>query len=310
MTGFALKLLACAFMLIDHIAQFIPGAPVEMHWIGRLAAPIFLFLMGEGVQHTRSKRNYLLRLYAAGVLMSIMQATAGIPNNIFTTLFSVALIITLLSLDDKRHRVIGMVGYAIYQMLLAFILPMLGDAIPEPWQNSQYVIIAATGYVFDVDGRLFWVIIGVMLWAARKSLVAEGCALTGASLFFLLCSSSHMLAIPQRIAPIVAPLAKVIFGSGNMYADGHALMTMLCMATTRQLNLAFPSSMGQSSLYENYQWMMVFALPFLWLYNGKRGPAGAASKWFFYAFYPAHILVLYVIGSMLGYSYEPWSPIM
>jgi hypothetical protein len=40
-----------------------------------------------------------------------------------------------------------------------------------------------------------------------------------------------------------------------------------------------------------YQWLMVFAVIPIILYNGKRGKAG--GKYFFYIFYPAHIYLLY-----------------
>ena len=33
----------------------------------------------------------------------------------------------------------------------------------------------------------------------------------------------------------------------------------------------------------------------LFFYNGKRGTAGGRFKYFFYAFYPAHLLILYII---------------
>lgn len=43
----------------------------------------------------------------------------------------------------------------------------------------------------------------------------------------------------------------------------------------------------------NPQWMMVFALPFIFMYNGKRG---RDIKYFFYIFYPLHIWILYIVG--------------
>ena len=39
-----------------------------------------------------------------------------------------------------------------------------------------------------------------------------------------------------------------------------------------------------------YQWMEVFAVPLMLLYNGQRG---AGHKKLFYWFYPAHVYVLY-----------------
>ena len=37
-------------------------------------------------------------------------------------------------------------------------------------------------------------------------------------------------------------------------------------------------------------------IPLLLLYNGKRGAKHAFHKWFFYAFYPLHMLALILIG--------------
>lgn len=47
---------------------------------------------------------------------------------------------------------------------------------------------------------------------------------------------------------------------------------------------------------QNYQWMMVFAIFLISLYNGKRGKG---SKYFFYIFYPAHIYGLYLLAYYL-----------
>lgn len=44
---------------------------------------------------------------------------------------------------------------------------------------------------------------------------------------------------------------------------------------------------------DNYQWMMVFSIFLIALYNGQRGKG---SKYFFYIFYPAHIYVLYILS--------------
>jgi hypothetical protein len=46
----------------------------------------------------------------------------------------------------------------------------------------------------------------------------------------------------------------------------------------------------------NNQWLMVFALPFFFLYNGERGLNNAFTKYMFYIFYPAHLWIIYTIG--------------
>jgi len=49
-------------------------------------------------------------------------------------------------------------------------------------------------------------------------------------------------------------------------------------------------------LYYDYQWMMVFSIPFILMYNGQRGPKNNFTKYLFYAFYPTHVWVLYLAG--------------
>nr|WP_242996453.1 TraX family protein [Clostridium indicum] len=49
-----LKILALIFIFLDHIAEFIPGVPIWLHWIGRVSAPIFFFCMVWGFNGTTS----------------------------------------------------------------------------------------------------------------------------------------------------------------------------------------------------------------------------------------------------------------
>ena len=62
-----LKILACVTMLVDHAALLFGGSP-WLRVIGRLAFPIYCFLLTEGIRHTRDVRRYLSRLLFAAIV--------------------------------------------------------------------------------------------------------------------------------------------------------------------------------------------------------------------------------------------------
>lgn len=70
LSGNTLKLLAAVFMLIDHVGMiFFPQALI-FRMIGRLAMPIFAYMVAEGCRYTRSPIRYLLGL---GICLIICQ---------------------------------------------------------------------------------------------------------------------------------------------------------------------------------------------------------------------------------------------
>ena len=75
MTAFVLKLIAAASMLTDHAGLILFHKKKWMRIVGRLAFPLFAFLITEGFQHTRNRRRYGISLALFALLSD------GVPEN-------------------------------------------------------------------------------------------------------------------------------------------------------------------------------------------------------------------------------------
>ncbi len=99
LTSFHLKLIAIITMTIDHVgAGLFPYANMDgvpyLRVIGRLAFPIFCFLIVEGFFHTRNVKKYMYRLFLFALLSELPfdllfndSGNLFAMQNVFCTLF-------------------------------------------------------------------------------------------------------------------------------------------------------------------------------------------------------------------------------
>ena len=122
-----LKLIAYITMLIDHTAHvllqngimvtypecspYVKPVMILMRGIGRIAFPIFSFLLVEGLIHTRSRVKYLLRILLLAIISEPVfdYANNGVfyyadYQNVFITLLIAATTMCVLSLIEQNDR--------------------------------------------------------------------------------------------------------------------------------------------------------------------------------------------------------------
>lgn len=256
MTTTLLKIIALISMLIDHTGQFIPNTPEYFRWVGRLAAPIFIYCVAIGYKYTSNRKKYMTRLYISSVAMAainlgfnLVYSDSGlfITNNFFATLFMICIIIYLL---DKQK--VKLFVYFILLQIIGAILCIVFSEILIISNYASYTFYGAIfGNVFFVEGGILFVLLGGLFFMSKNKI---------------------LLTINYIVFCLIIFLSFKKWGGSYDFFAYHV----------------FP--------YADYQWVMIAALPFILLYNGKRG---SGLKYFFYFFYPIHIIILYLIGISL-----------
>lgn len=72
MTVFILKIIACISMILDHVKYAIPSTRCfATIYLGRLAFPIFAFLISEGFFYTHDRLKYMFRILIFAIISQI-----------------------------------------------------------------------------------------------------------------------------------------------------------------------------------------------------------------------------------------------
>lgn len=104
LTGNQLKLIALITMTIDHIGMMLFPRTILLRVIGRLAFPIFAYMIAEGCQHTRNRSRYFLSMAGLGLLCQIVYwvATGSLYMCVLVT-FSLSILL-IYAIDFGREK--------------------------------------------------------------------------------------------------------------------------------------------------------------------------------------------------------------
>ncbi len=301
-TTFHLKIIALVLMVIDHIGEFLPGMPGWLRYVGRLSAPLFFFCMCWGLEYTKNRKRYLLRLYLASVAMALLWCGLEIvfpffagygpaysaynENNIFSTLFITAVFITILTRFKGWKRACLFSGVLLWEFAVGYL--MVFGSLPETLSLPPVLVSAFLGSLFTCEGGCFACLLGILLYFLKngKRKLAIGYA-------------AWCLIVEVYLRP-VQPVALWINGLYEQWAgtgQGDLFFTISEWIYTLFTGNP-PGAVGMGGWPAwSCQWMEIGALPFMLLYNREKG---RSWKWFFYVFYPLHFAVLFIIGSLFA----------
>ena len=227
-SSYTLKLIAVVSMLIDHSAQAIRPLLERdtyrmLRHVGRLAFPLFCFLLVEGLRHTHDRRKYLGALAMFALISELPFDRAFWSGWV-----------------DLGHQNV------FFTLSLGLLAAMLWDMLTQgggdcpPW----------------------------------RGIAAIGCAIA-------LGAAAHYMETDYGAMGVALILVMVLLRDRPWVRDlvaGGVLAAMIPFGS---------------------HWIELFgvlAFPLFHLYNGQRG---RQSKYFFYVFYPAHLLLLALIARLL-----------
>lgn len=311
--GSTVKIIAVLAMLIDHMAatllirylasgmQAAQAAGTALAWqqehailysayyfmrdIGRLGFPIFCFLLAEGFQHTRNVKKYALRL---GIFALISEfpfnlAICGQTFNINYQNVYFTLLLGLLALcgfrffeNTEKPKEAGKKGLPAFLrmtfLITGIVFPILylsGSELMDSLETNIRILFCA---------------------------IAFGGTVTG----FLLYGMQRGLRRIQTVGADMTVLVLCMVGADILHTD-YSGMGVLAIAVMYLLRGHRVSAMLAGCVVLVFlsltELPAFFAVIPIALYNGRRG---LKMKYFFYAFYPVHLTLLYLCAVLMG----------
>jgi len=276
LTAFQIKVIGLLSMTLFYIAVNITVTDerfldiIEM--FGRMAAPLFLYMVTESMHHTRSKRRYILRLYLGAVFTGVFQffmilffgdfLNYTLFNNIIYSFFYTALYIKLIEyMDEKiKEKKYMKILIPIAVILIILIVPYV-ILVNEQWwipnsfsDNSEYIFILKSFVEIFVNSP-------VISTFGSYSLIF---ILMGILIYFVPKKEQKLFVF------VIFCIISIIFSSVYYLYRGQSLY-----------------------FYLPY---MLLAYPFMYLYNGEKGKS---FKWFFYIYYPLHRYLIVILVALL-----------
>ncbi|SFR93946.1 TraX family protein [Anaeromicropila populeti] len=306
MSGSTLKLIAIFAMIIDHVAAVLVWSVAYstnntqmmeishyMRMFGRIAFPIFCFLLVEGFVHTKNRRRYAIRLALFAVISEIpfdlafsMTPFDFNAQNVFFTLFLG--LVVLMGLENiqtiwKEARwlrwvsCIGILG-AVY-LIVGLIVPLCYQIvnIVAGWLgNTREITLSMQIFIGVIIVTLIGTIIAFVVSIEKSGIQPTSRFFTGIAMILAGVAAAELMCTDYASMGVLAIIVMYLLRKNKVasMAGGCVVLTVLAFS----------------------EYFALVNVPLISLYNGKRG---MNLKYLFYVFYPAHLLILFLIGRFI-----------
>lgn len=288
LSNFFLKIMAIIFMTCDHVAIFIAQYDYSyydsngyyiLRYLGRLAMPLFVFLLIEGIFKSKNRWKYVLRMGIACIAIMIpyiiieyfAKSIKIEGNNAFIDLFMLSLMFTLFL--DKRKYIKPL-----------SLLPLF------------YLIFSSTIDMVEMGNEM------IILWFPRFLRAGYGIYALILAVALFLCRPLADISA-RKMADQMGTSVEIIRETSDYQGIINIFSIIMMIVTHVLMWIVFCYLIPQYDFLDmNYQALGLFALIPIIFYNGKRG---YNAKWFQYGcylYYPLHLVIIYVICELVYFG--------
>lgn len=261
-----LKSIAVIAMLIDHIGyyfeSYIPNTLyITLRIIGRIAMPLFVYILVQGFFHTKNIKKYLMRIFILALITQVALTVVGIININMVKEYSIAIY--------KKGNILFSFGFGL------ILLNMLQNKIMIKKLDYNKNMLIKILYIVMLIGIYLFVPIDYNFEALLLTLF-----------FYYIEKLKITYYLSRQKASF--NMKKIIASSIN--EKRMQVIYILSIALAMLITIIYL----KSNYYE------LLALPFIYLYNGEKKNQKYITSSFFYMFFPIHHIILYTLGLLIS----------
>lgn len=153
LTGNQLKILALLLMTVDHIGMLMFPEQILWRLIGRLAMPIFAWMIAEGCRYTKNRIRYLGTMLGVGLVCQVVYLLfmQSLDQCILITFSLSAVVIFALDFAEKKKSFLSLCLMGLTFMAVTYICVFLPGDLPG----------------FHVDYGIFGVLLPVLIYMGQ-----------------------------------------------------------------------------------------------------------------------------------------------
>ncbi len=137
-TGNQLKIIALITMTCDHVGKELLPELTILQIIGRLAYPIFAYMIAEGAQHTKNRRKYLLMMAGLALVCQIVYFVAmGSLYQCVLVTFSLSIGLIYLFDYARNERTVVAWGVALTGLAAVYFV---SEQLPMVLSHTDFMI--------------------------------------------------------------------------------------------------------------------------------------------------------------------------